>query len=125
MELLSQHKFKFICGMFAVLLLLLVVEVTWGRKAIMEGFPASNNAILVTTETAKVTIPNLVVTSTGAVISQVTYQGLKANSAIQILVCAAGTGACYVTSSDSGDLYISTGATAGQYRNTRTGTGPL
>lgn len=51
-------------------------------------------------------------------------QGIKTNAEIQALVCAAGIGACIASSSDEGDLYISTGTLAGQYRNARTGKGP-
>lgn len=50
--------------------------------------------------------------------------GLNTNAEIQALTCAGGTGACHAISSDEGDLYISTGTLAGQFRNARTGKGP-
>lgn len=53
-----------------------------------------------------------------------THYGSTANVNIQSLVCTGGVGACAAVSLSNGDLYISTGSTAGQFRNARTGTGP-
>ena len=120
MESSNLRKFSPILVLSFVLLSTMV----WSRKAVMEGFPASNNTILISTPTATVTIANLVVTNDGAILGNVTYHGLKTNAQISALTCAGGAGACEATSSDNGDVYRSTGTLTGQYRNTRTGTGP-
>ena len=51
-------------------------------------------------------------------------QGAHSLAEIQVLSCADGAGACMVSCTDEGDLYLSTGTAAGQYRNARTGKGP-
>lgn len=56
--------------------------------------------------------------------SGINFQGLKTDAEIRLLACSAGVGGCMVFSSDGGDSYISTGTLTGQYRNSRTGTGP-
>jgi len=58
------------------------------------------------------------------VIDGFTHYGSTPNINIQTLVCAAGQGLCAVVSEDEGDLYISTGTAAGDFRNSRTGKGP-
>lgn len=50
--------------------------------------------------------------------------GLNSNAQIQALTCSGGLGACHAFSSTEGDMYISTGTVAGQFRNARTGKGP-
>jgi len=50
--------------------------------------------------------------------------GTATNATIRGLTCSGGVGKCVIASTDEGDLYISTGTLAGQFRNARTGKGP-
>lgn len=81
-----------------------------------------------------VTISSLTVTGSisiagGITVSSTTINGLQVLGStdtlgIELSVCSTGQGRCVWYSIDTGDQYISTGTLAGQFRNSRTGTGP-
>lgn len=64
------------------------------------------------------------ISASSLLIQGFTVSGSANNATIQSYVCTAGIGRCAISSTDEGDLYISTGTLAGQFRNARTGKGP-
>lgn len=78
------------------------------------------NNVTVTT----LTVTNNLIIPSSFTISGFTLYGSTDNAGIQSVSCPTGTGTCGYYSTDEGDLYISTGTGAGQWRNSRTGKGP-